>query len=332
MNIILSAKDISLLAIFIGSLIILFILDRINEQEKRFSKFTVLTIKDESVPLFDKLIIYFNKFISSVSNCLVKIKIFNKYSKKYEKYSNNPKVKQDLMDYISLKVIFAFIGFISFLLYVLINNLKIEAIYLLFSILVAFFTPDIIYMIKSYIWKKKVEKDLFKAILILNNSFKAGLNIMQAIHRVYKELDGEVSREFELVYRDINFGLSMDIVFNRFAERLNSKDAKYIATSLIIASRTGGNLVTVFDFATKNSFVRKNLDNELKAVISSAVFIYRFLIIIPVALFFIIFILNPTYFNPLFNTDIGLFVLFIIMTLYGLYVYIVRRFLKVEVL
>ena len=76
--------------------------------------------------------------------------------------------------------------------------------------------------------KKKIQDDLLKAVVIMNNSFKSGRNIMQAINTVEEELDGPIADEFKKISLDISYGLSIDTVFNRFYNRVGLEDAKYI--------------------------------------------------------------------------------------------------------
>ena len=51
--------------------------------------------------------------------------------------------------------------------------------------------------------KCKMENDLLQAIIIMNNAFKSGYSIMQAIYLVYTEMEGPISIEFKKMYMDI---------------------------------------------------------------------------------------------------------------------------------
>ena len=80
----------------------------------------------------------------------------------------------------------------------------------------------------------------------MNNSFKAGSNVTKAVETVIDELDGPIKDEFRKIYIDINYGLSLDVVFNRFYERVKLEDAQYLTSSLSLLNKTGGNIVKVF--------------------------------------------------------------------------------------
>ena len=129
---------------------------------------------------------------------------------------------------------------------------------------------------------------------------------------------------------DITYGLSLDVVFHRFYERVKIEDAKYITTSLTLLNKTGGDITRMFSMLEKSILDKKNLRNELASLTASSRFVFRFLVFLPFIFVFIIFILNPTYFAPLVTTSIGLMVLGLIIILYALYIWIIKKVLEVK--
>ena len=164
----------------------------------------------------------------------------------------------------------------------------------------------------------------------MNNSFKSGRNIMQAIETVKMELDGPIADEFKKISLDISYGLSLDTVFNRFYNRIQTEDAKYIASSLTLLNKTGGNIVKVFSMIEQSFFDKKKLRSELDSLTSSSVFVFRLLVAMPIVFVLLINVLNKDYFKPLFSSAFGIFVLLAILSLYILYIVVIRKVLKVE--
>ena len=91
----------------------------------------------------------------------------------------------------------------------------------------------------------------------MSNAFKSGRSIVQAIELVILESDGRIKEEFKKIKVDLNYGLDYDVVFNRFAKRLNIEEAYYMSTSLIILNKTGGNIVEVFSSIERTLFDKK---------------------------------------------------------------------------
>ena len=299
--------------------------------KQRYKKFALEPLKNSEIPIFDRILSMYEKLKSRMSVYLKKSFVLKDYSKKYEKYLNKVKKKKsNSMDFISAKFIW---GFIFVILVVISYTIRFKAVSfmgILTAYLVGFFAPDIYWIIVNKNRKKQVEKDMLKAIIIMNNSFKSGLSIMQAIYMVSNELDGPIADEFKKMYIDISFGLDMDLVFKRFAKRINTEEAQYITTSLSVLNKTGGNIVQVFSSVERSAFTRKKLAEELKSLSASARAIYKILISIPVILIAIIMLLNPTYFAPLFKNAIGNFILVIIVAMYILYIVIITKVVKVK--
>ena len=299
--------------------------------QKRYKKFALDPLKNNEVPIFDKAVSEYERVKNRMSVYLRKSVVLKDYSKKYEKYLNKVKNrKAESMNFIAAKFIWGMIFIFLITISYTIRFKAVSFIGIVTAFLIGFFTPDIYWMLLNRSRKKQVEQDMLKAIIIMNNSFKSGLSIMQAIYMVSNELTGPIAEEFKKMYIDISFGLDMDLVFKRFAKRINTEEAHYITTSLSVLNKTGGNIVQVFSSVERSAFTRKKLDDELKSLSASATAIYKILISIPVFLVAIIMLLNPTYFAPLFKNTIGNFILVGIRSMYILYIIIIRKVVKVK--
>lgn len=302
---------------------------KISNLNKRFRNFCIEPLKDDSIALFDKGRHIYQSIRNYISKYLIKLKIFNDYSKKYQKYCDKSKIiRDDAMGYVSDKVI---VGLVAIVIVVLSNVLQYKMfsfLQFLTAFLIGFFIPDIYLYIREKVRKKQIERDMLKAIIIMNNAFKSGFSIIQAIYTVYHELDGPISDEFRKMYIDLTFGLNTEVAFERFNKRVDNKEAKYITTSLNVLNKTGGNIVQVFSSVERNAFTRKKLEEELKSLSSSANAIFKILVFIPVLLFIAILLMNPSYFNPLFSTPIGMMILVLMAIIYITYIVIIRKVVK----
>jgi tight adherence protein B len=175
-----------------------------------------------------------------------------------------------------------------------------------------------------------MENDLLKAITIMNNSFKSGRSIYETIHIVATEIDGPLKEEFALMERDLDYGLEIETVFQRFNKRVNLKEVGYITTSLTILNKTGGNIVSVFSSIEKTVFSNKKLQDELRNLSAASKALYRILVVIPFIFILIIYVLDPTYFVPLYTETLGIILLSLIIIIYILYIVIVKRIMKLR--
>ena len=74
----------------------------------------------------------------------------------------------------------------------------------------------------------------------------------------------------------------------------------------------------------------KKINDEMNSLISSSIFMFRILVLMPILLVGIIFMLNPSYFIPLISTIYGRLIICLIIILYSLYIVVVRKILKVN--
>ena len=77
----------------------------------------------------------------------------------------------------------------------------------------------------------------------MNNSFKSGRSITQSIDTVAEELEGPMGEEFHIMSLELLYGLEIDVVFERFAKRIDMEEASYLTASLTILNKTGGDII-----------------------------------------------------------------------------------------
>ena len=305
---------------------------RLNRYEKRIEAFSLFSNKDADKSLFDKIFSLLEKLVKVLEKYLNKLNLMPTYAKKYEKYITfeERNVKTGYY-YISIKLLMSFAVAILSLITMMFQYTNFNASLFVLVLTIGFLIPDLLLYLRFKKKRKQVEDDLLKAIIIMNNAFKSGSNITQAVGVVKDELDGPISDEFKKIYIDINYGLSLDVVFYRFYERVKLEEAKYITSSLALLNKTGGNIVNVFTLIEKTFFDKKKLKNELNSLTASSIFIFRLLLAMPFFLFVIIFTINPTYFSPFFKSPIGALILALIVILYSMYILVINKLLKVKI-
>ncbi len=305
---------------------------RIIRLEKRFEKFSLLSTTEKEKSLFDLLCDLGWKMIHHLSRRLEKSQVLNRYASSYEKFIQfEDKDKISKMDYLSLKFVMAFLTSLLHLFSSMFQLVPLSFMGLLISFFLGFFLPDIYLQLIYQEKRKRVEEDLLKAIIVMNNSFKSGRNIMQAVEIVKNELEGPISDEFKKIYLDMTYGLSIEVVFDRFYHRVKLEDAKYITSSLTMLNKTGGNIVKVFGTIEKSFFEKKKLKQEMESLTSASIFVFRTLCVLPFLFILVIYLLNPLYFEPVFTTFLGRIFLFFTVLLYILYILVIKKVLEVKI-
>ena len=330
-------QDLMLMIIQIIIIVILFIVivfmlrQNISiRHERRIGRYSIEPIKSESLSVFDNLSIKYFKFVKKVRKVLLKSRLIKRISRRYEKYTLLGK-DTVAVDYIAHKLIIA-ITFVSLTVFSQVLQTRLVTLFeLIFNFVLGYYILDIYLIYRNKMRIKKIENEMLRAIIIMNNAFKAGKSTMQAVLIASEELPEPISDEFKKIYQDLKYGLGVDVVFERFAKRINIEEARYISSSLTILNKTGGNIVKVFDSIEKTLFDKKKLKEELRNLTVSSNLVVKVLMFVPFIFVGIIYILNPNYFDSLFASTLGYFILFIIFIMVVIYIWFLQKIMKVKV-
>lgn len=324
--------QIIIILLVVGVIYYLLRLYRGVQLEKRIAPFAIDSVNTYESTLFDSISKVFWIIIKKISNIIRKSEVLSRYGEKYNKFIlyEDRQFKEGI-DYVSIKIFLSFLVIFLACLSLAFQSVKLDIMLVLIIFIVSFFVPDIYLNFEFSKKRKIIEEDLLKAIIIMNNAFSSGKNIIQATGIVKDTLDGPIQDEFKKIYLDITYGLELDLVFNRFYERVKLEDAKYITTSLSLLNKTGGDIVRVFSLIEKSIFQKKNLKNELHSLTASSRFVFKLLAILPFMFVLMIFMLNPQFFKPLISSSLGIIVLVITILLYIIYIFIIRKVLEVKI-
>ena len=301
------------------------------KMEKRFGKYAVEPNVDDVPSLYDIAFMFYDSVVKALGEVLRKSSVIKKYAKRFDKYMLFIKDRyKDSVDIVASKILCSIVFLIIAVVTKAIQYKTLNVHETLIPLVFGFFVLDIYYAVKNKIYRSRIENDLLQAVIIMNNAFKSGRSIVQAIDLVGHELPGIIGSQFIIMKKELAKGLSVDVVFQRFADRVDIEEVSYLTASLSILNRTGGNIIKVFDAIENSLFMKKKLRLELESLTSSSKIIMWILFLIPIAYVIIISILNPVYFDPFFNTPLGIILITLSVVLYVVYILIVRKILRVR--
>lgn len=300
------------------------------EYERRIARYSIspLEYKDKSFAdiVYDK----YYKEVTKLSKILNRSKFITKKSLKYEKYLGYlPNF--EVIDFISNKIIISIIYIIITIFSITLQTRVVTILELIINLTIGYYLLDIYLYYRQKYMKKVIEKQVLKAVIVMNNAFKAGKSTMQAIYIASQELAPPLNYEFKRMYNEMQYGLSIDVVFDRLSKRVDNEAIQYLASSLIILNKTGGNIIKVFSSIERTLFDNQKLNEELKNLTASSNVVVKILLCIPFIFTFLIFILSPTYFNPLFESSLGHIVILLIILIFISYIWFLQKIMKVKV-
>lgn len=299
--------------------------------EKRLENYVLTPKNDKSLSLASIFLIQYKKLNKKVTSVLNKSVFLSKYAKKLDKYTAITDNHKSGMEIVTLKVLSSLLLLIVAFTADIIQVKFMPLYEFVIPLLVGFFVPDVLYFLKYKVYRKTIENDLLSAIIIMNNAFKAGRNITQAIEIVGNELEGTIAEEFKKMSLELSYGLEIDVIFKRFSQRVQLEEVSYLTASLTVLNKTGGNIVEVFSSIEKTMFNKKKLRLELNSLTGSSRIIVYVLLTIPFFFILLISVISPEYFLPFITTDLGLFLMGLMIIYYIIFVIVVRKIMKVVI-
>jgi tight adherence protein B len=148
---------------------------------------------------------------------------------------------------------------------------------------------------------RQFNEQLPDTITLLANSLRAGSSFLQGIELVSREARPPISEEFERVVREMQLGMALQPALNNLVRRVASEDLELMVTAIQIQSQVGGNLATVLDAIAFTIRERVRIMGEIQTLTAMQRYSGYVITLLPVGLAGILFLVSPTYINPMFE-------------------------------
>lgn len=93
----------------------------------------------------------------------------------------------------------------------------------------------------------KFNVQLEDALGMISSSLKAGFSINQALEKVSEQDMHPIALEFRLLMQELQLGVPLDQALDNMARRIGSEDFELVATAIITARQTGGELTETLE-------------------------------------------------------------------------------------
>lgn len=139
----------------------------------------------------------------------------------------------------------------------------------------------------------------------LATMLESGLSVHQAILLMSDESQSPAAELFRAIQGAVNVGNSMEEAARLAEERLGSPDVSLFCAALAINSRAGGSLAPLVQRVAAAIRERRKLAAELRVETVQARMSARIVGLLPVASLATLWLVNPKFVAPLFNTPAG---------------------------
>jgi tight adherence protein B len=147
--------------------------------------------------------------------------------------------------------------------------------------------------------------DFADAIDVMVRGLKAGLPVSEAMKIIATETGPPVGPEFVEVVEGQRIGIPLDQGVERMVERMPLAEVNFLAIVMAIQAKTGGNLSEALGNLSKVLRERKKMKAKIRSVSQEAKSSATIIGSLPFLIMGALLLLNPSYLNPLFETNLG---------------------------
>ncbi|MGJ9457682.1 type II secretion system F family protein [Oceanobacillus sp. CF4.6] len=164
------------------------------------------------------------------------------------------------------------------------------------------------------LWLKTKEKKRIKQfnmglpsmITSIIGSLRAGFSLPQSLQMVAEESYSPIKEEAELVLKKMRYGTSLEDALVEWKDRIPSEDLELMVEAIIIQRQVGGNLAFLLNKIVETIRERSKIQNQIKTLTAQGRLSGMIISLLPVALGFVIYLMNPEYIGTLFTNPIGI--------------------------
>lgn len=178
---------------------------------------------------------------------------------------------------------------------------------------------------------RRFEEQFPEALELLTRSMRAGHSFTAGLQMVGEELPDPVGTEFLHVAEEIKFGQEVPVALQNLAYRINAPDLPFFVTAVSIQRETGGNLAEVLEKLGYVIRERFTLYGKVRALTAIGRASANLLALWPVVMVGGMYLLQPTYVEPLWTQPAGRLLVLVSAGLVVLGYFISRKMASIRV-
>jgi len=170
------------------------------------------------------------------------------------------------------------------------------------------------YMLPEFYVRRRRERrrvlfdmQLPDALQLITNSLRAGFSFPKAVEVAAQSTTPPVSKDLNIVLRETNLGMAIDDALRNMARRVQSPDFDIVVSAYLIQREVGGNLAIVMEKVAETVRQRLRLRGEIRVLTAQGRFSGYIVGFLPLAVFGVLLVASPGYFDPMFKEQLGVF-------------------------
>lgn len=178
---------------------------------------------------------------------------------------------------------------------------------------------------------QKFNDQLEDALSSMSSALKAGFSINQALETIAEENKRPISFEFRMLVQEIRLGVPLEQALQNMVDRLDSPDFELVATALITARQTGGELTQILERLASVIRERMRIANKLRAMTAQGRLQAIIIGLMPFFLMFAMSYVSPDTMSHFFNSVFGIISMIVAVVLVLIGFLIIRKITTIDI-
>ncbi|MCO4792373.1 MAG: type II secretion system F family protein [Bacteriovoracaceae bacterium] len=179
--------------------------------------------------------------------------------------------------------------------------------------------------------QEEFDKSLGESLQILTSSLRAGLTLKAALTASIKSAPKVFADQMRITINDFNLGVPMDEALTRMKSRVNTPTTDLALGSMIITSRSGGDLASMLGKISLSINESERIQGKLRALTAQGKMQALLVSLAPPFLFIFMSFYDPERMNVLTETTMGQILLVTAVIFEVIGIIITKKVLKLKI-
>jgi tight adherence protein B len=174
-------------------------------------------------------------------------------------------------------------------------------------------------------------EQLEDALTSMSSALKSGFSINQAIDVIAQENIRPISVEFRQLMQEIRLGVPLEDALHNMVERLQSDDMELVATAIITARQTGGELTVIFERLAGVIRERSRIQGRIRSITAMGRLQAYLVGAMPFLLMVILTYMAPAIMSAFFNSIVGIIAIGVVCVLVVTGFLIIKKIVTIDI-
>jgi tight adherence protein B len=166
---------------------------------------------------------------------------------------------------------------------------------------------------------------------LLGTTLRSGFSILQGLTTVAQQLSDPIGKDMRHVVAEARLGRPLIDALREVSQRVRSDDFEWVVTAIGIQREVGGNLAELLDIVADTMMARARIRGEAHTLTAEGRIGAAVISILPVAIGFFVYAVNPGYISPLLHQAFGEILFYGSIALGVIGIFWTRKLVDIEV-